>query len=367
GYPNPRCRRRPGLRRALREDPQEGRLPRPDADRWPQGRRGVAQERNPPRGDRPQDAGHLRARRGGDHPPPRFRRRRDPHDGLCDARFRRLRPARRRGRLPAQAGARGRAARRSAPCPGRQGAGAPSGGGAAPQHRVGHPGPAQKAHADLEAAGEADRALGEPAFPDRAGRVERQRHLALQDRARPEGPAARAVLARVEISRAASSRAMRRQRALRNSVAAPAFVALMTRTALIAALGATFAVGPAAAAEEQQSPWAVTVGAGAIAAPEYPGSASLRILPLPLIDVRYGNRFFLSPLGTGVNLIADRELRLGVSVMPELGRTADAARRLGRIGPAAEAKLFAETSTGPMGFVADVRHQLGGADGTLID
>ena len=160
---------------------------------------------------------------------------------------------------------------------------------------------------------------------------------------------------------------MRRPRDLRNSVAAPAFVALMTRTALIAALGATFAVGPAEAAEEQQSPWAVTVGAGAIAAPEYPGSASLRILPLPLIDVRYGNRFFLSPLGTGVNLIADRELRLGVSVMPELGRTADAARRLGRIGPAAEAKLFAETSTGPMGFVADVRHQLGGADGTLID
>ena len=142
----------------------------------------------------------------------------------------------------------------------------------------------------------------------------------------------------------------------------------MTRTAftLTVALG-TAIPGLATAAEGEPTPWAVTVGAGAIAVPEYPGSANLRILPLPLIDVRYGNRFFLSPLGTGVNLIADRELRLGVSVMPDLGRTADAARRLGRIGPAAEAKLFAETSTGQIGFLADVRHQLGGADGTLID
>ena len=128
-----------------------------------------------------------------------------------------------------------------------------------------------------------------------------------------------------------------------------------------AASGATFA------AEGEQSAWAVTFGAGAIAAPEYPGSRSLRVLPVPLVDVRYGDRFFLSPLGTGVNLIADRELRVGVSVMPDLGRAGDAARRLGYIGPAAEAKVFAETYAGPIGFLAGMRHQLGGADGTLID
>src|SRR5215470_11729877 len=104
----------------------------------------------------------------------------------------------------------------------------------------------------------------------------------------------------------------------------------MTRTAFGLGLALSAAIsGGAAAAEGEQaerSAWAVTLGAGAIAAPEYPGSASLRVLPVPLVDVRYGDRFFVSPLGTGVNLIADPELRVGISFMPDLGRAGDAAR-----------------------------------------
>jgi len=142
----------------------------------------------------------------------------------------------------------------------------------------------------------------------------------------------------------------------------------MKRTAFAVTLALRAAIsGEATAAEEERSAWAVTFGAGAIAAPEYPGSSSLRLLPVPLVDVRYGNRFFISPLGTGVNLIAERQLRVGISVMPDLGRAGDAARHLGQIGPAAEAKVFAETYSGPIGFLAGVRHQLGGSDGTLID
>jgi len=142
----------------------------------------------------------------------------------------------------------------------------------------------------------------------------------------------------------------------------------MTRTAcaLALALGAGIS-GGAAAAEDQRTDWTVSVGAGAIAAPTYPGSSSLRVLPLPLVDVRYGDRFFLSPLGTGVNLIADGRLRLGIAVTPDLGRDGDSVRRLQAIGPAADAKLFAEVGVGPVGLLADVRHQLGGADGTLAD
>jgi len=97
-----------------------------------------------------------------------------------------------------------------------------------------------------------------------------------------------------------------------------------TAFAVTLALGAAIS-GEATAAEEERSAWAVTFGAGAIAAPEYPGSSSLRLLPVPLVDVRYGNRFFISPLGTGVNLIAERQLRVGISVMPDLGRAGDAA------------------------------------------
>jgi MipA family protein len=136
--------------------------------------------------------------------------------------------------------------------------------------------------------------------------------------------------------------------------------------AMSIALAAALSSG-AAAAQEQRTAWTVTVGAGAIAAPAYPGSASLRTLPVPLVEARYGDRFFLSPLGTGVNLVAERRLRLGVSVAPDLGRGADAVRGLAGIGPAADAKLFAEVGLGPVGLLADVRHQVGGGNGTLAD
>ena len=140
----------------------------------------------------------------------------------------------------------------------------------------------------------------------------------------------------------------------------------MTRTAMSAWLAAVLA-GGAAAAQEAPNEWTVSVGAGAIAAPTYPGSGSLRTIPVPMVEARYGNRLFFSPLGSGVNLVATPRLRFGVSVAPDLGRSADAARAIGQIGPAAEAKLFAAVGAGPIQLLADVRHQLGGADGTLID
>src|SRR5207245_528268 len=83
------------------------------------------------------------------------------------------------------------------------------------------------------------------------------RHFALQDRARVEDSAARAVLARLETSLKGTGP--------RNSARAPAFGALMKRTAFAVtlALGAAIS-GEATAAEEERSAWAVTFGAGAI-------------------------------------------------------------------------------------------------------
>jgi outer membrane scaffolding protein for murein synthesis (MipA/OmpV family) len=139
-----------------------------------------------------------------------------------------------------------------------------------------------------------------------------------------------------------------------------------TRFALSVVLGAALSAA-AADAQEPATGWTVAVGGGAIAAPSYPGSGSSRVIPVPFLDVRYENRFFASPLGTGMNFVAERQLRLGVSVAPDLGRGADSVRGLAGIGPAADVKLFAVVGAGPVGILADVRHQLGGADGTLVD
>jgi len=92
---------------------------------------------------------------------------------------------------------------------------------------------------------------------------------------------------------------------------------------------------------------------------------------VPFLDVRYRNLLFLSPLtGLGVNAIATDRAQLGVAVLPDFGRSASSAdvlRGWGDVGPGASAKLFAVYSLGLVALLADVRHQLGAGNGTLVD
>lgn len=117
--------------------------------------------------------------------------------------------------------------------------------------------------------------------------------------------------------------------------------------------------------------WSVTVGGGALVMPSFPGASSNRVLPAPFVDVRYRDRFFLSPFtGLGVNAIATPTLQAGVAVLPDFGRSASAAERLrgwGDIGAGADLRVFASWVIGPLALLADVRRQLGAGDGTLFD
>jgi len=137
---------------------------------------------------------------------------------------------------------------------------------------------------------------------------------------------------------------------------------------------------PAVAAEDgvvsspevpRPSDWTVSVGGGAIAMPSYPGAASSRWMPAPFVDIRYKDRFFLSPFtGAGVNIVASQALVLGVAVLPDFGRSASAADRLrgwGDVGPGANVKIFGACPLGPVALVADVRRQLGAGNGFLAD
>jgi outer membrane protein len=118
--------------------------------------------------------------------------------------------------------------------------------------------------------------------------------------------------------------------------------------------------------------WSFVFGGGALARPSYPGAASTRVLPLPFVDLRYGDRVFLSPIsGLGVNLVAVPAARLGVALLPDFGRSASSSDRLrgwGDIGAGADLKLFGRLRVvGPVAVLAGVRRQLGAGNGTVVD
>ncbi len=152
-----------------------------------------------------------------------------------------------------------------------------------------------------------------------------------------------------------------------------AAVALLSCALPAAAADDAAAAGAVTAAPERPiaPDWSVTFGAGAIAMPSYPGAASSRVLPVPLIDIRYRNLFFLSPFdGLGVNAIATQRLQVGIAVLPDFGRSASAADRLrnwGDVGAGANVKAFARYALGLWALTADVRRQLGAGNGTLVD
>jgi len=120
------------------------------------------------------------------------------------------------------------------------------------------------------------------------------------------------------------------------------------------------------------SDWSFVFGGGALAVPSYPGADSTKVIPLPFVDIRYGDRVFLSPItGLGVNLFVVPGARLGLALLPDLGRTASSSDRLrgwGDLGAGADLKLFGQLHVaGPLGVLASVRRQFGAGNGTVVD
>jgi outer membrane protein len=90
---------------------------------------------------------------------------------------------------------------------------------------------------------------------------------------------------------------------------------------LLTGLGATAQERPADAGGDTLQ---LTLGAGVVSVPKYPGSSDRETRALPLINLRYG-RYFLGgapgtgvPLGLGVDLVEDPNWRLGVVLGPDL-------------------------------------------------
>lgn len=110
-------------------------------------------------------------------------------------------------------------------------------------------------------------------------------------------------------------------------------------------------------ASQRQGPpriegWQVDVGVGVIAGPEFLGNESYRVLPIPFIDIRYGeNLFFNVPQGLGGYVVNTRSgkfgFKLGAALAPNFsGRSAGDIPGLDTINPAIEGRGYAEFSYG---------------------
>lgn len=128
---------------------------------------------------------------------------------------------------------------------------------------------------------------------------------------------------------------------------------------------------------EDKKQWHVTVGAGVVNRPEYPGSGSDEIRPLPVLNVRYG-RFFLggvpggaSSAGLGAYLYEDKSWNLGAVVAGDVTsprKESDDARLrgLGDIDATARAGMFGSYRIGWLTLRASALSDIGGNDqGTI--
>jgi outer membrane scaffolding protein for murein synthesis (MipA/OmpV family) len=83
--------------------------------------------------------------------------------------------------------------------------------------------------------------------------------------------------------------------------------------------------------DASRSPWRVTLGGGIGSRPEFPGSDSTELRPLPAFDITYADRWFFNRDGLGAYLVLDEQWQLSASVGFDLTRRdeSDSARLRG--------------------------------------
>ncbi len=127
--------------------------------------------------------------------------------------------------------------------------------------------------------------------------------------------------------------------------------------------------------EDKPGDWDVTVGAGALFAPEYEGSDEYEVRALPFVDVEYKDRVRFNVVdGLQVSAFKTDNIDLGVGLSADFGRDDSDGDRLNGIGdidPAIEAHLFAKVKHERVDASITIAQDTGltddGHDGTTID
>ncbi len=129
-------------------------------------------------------------------------------------------------------------------------------------------------------------------------------------------------------------------------------------------------------AELRPAQWQVRLGAGAAFGPIYPGSSTIRAVPLPVLEVAYrpelpflDSVFFNGRDGLGVVAFRQGPISIGGSVGFAPGRDQDLAARLhgmGDIDSAARASLFLRADFGPFGLSLQGYQAMGEQEGATL-
>ena len=97
--------------------------------------------------------------------------------------------------------------------------------------------------------------------------------------------------------------------------------------------------------ESYDKTWQVTAGGGVLVRPDFPGSDSHEVLPVPAFNVTYGERWFLNADGLGAHLLKREHGSLTFSVAPDVTRRDESdsshLRGLGDVDRTAVARLRA--------------------------
>lgn len=129
-----------------------------------------------------------------------------------------------------------------------------------------------------------------------------------------------------------------------------------------------------AASQPPASPWSFTLGAGAIVAPRYEGSDNLAVAPLPLAEISWKDRVFLSSgRGLGAYIVSTDAFKLSASAGYDAGRDEKDGKRksgkpnllrgLGDIDASAVLSLSAEYEYSFLTAGLTASRYIGGSDG----
>ncbi|MFV3077060.1 MipA/OmpV family protein [Niveispirillum fermenti] len=136
---------------------------------------------------------------------------------------------------------------------------------------------------------------------------------------------------------------------------------LRMAVAMSALLSSISATAVHAQADRPDDGWYVRLGVLGGVMPDYEGSDSYRIRPLPDVEITYDNRFFLSRQGLGANLVSNDNLTLGAAIAFDSGRSSkrDAALAGYRnVGDTALGRIFAEYTIDRLMLSVDVATDL---------
>lgn len=124
--------------------------------------------------------------------------------------------------------------------------------------------------------------------------------------------------------------------------------------------------------DDAHDPWSVMIGGGIVARPEFPGSDSTELLPLPMFDVTYDDRWFFNRDGLGARIVNDARWLLSVSVAADLVQRdesdAEHLRGTGDVDRTAVALLKGGYRIGPIQAVLAIATDVADeGHGTVVD